>query len=141
MSRHNFLKNLSNLPRFSNRNYRKCKLNYANVDFGFPLEVQQYGTTLSEVHKQKFGQLLFLKLFNFENEATFFNTFCYRKLTHRSIDCRGLMLNCLSTGPSVNPIQDGPFRGCPRMGWQKRPPLLKICYTYPTMMKLGALIS
>ena len=47
---------------------------------------------------------------------------------------------------SLNPIQDGLFWGCSRMGedggggWQKGPPLPKICYTFPTMMKLGTLI-
>ena len=40
-----------------------------------------------------------------------------------------------------NPIQDGPFRGCSRMGWgAKRPPIPKICYTYPTIMKLSILL-
>ena len=41
---------------------------------------------------------------------------------------------------SFNPIQDGPFRGCSRMGNVKRPPLHKICHTYPTMMELGTVI-
>ena len=36
----------------------------------------------------------------------------------------------------VNPIQDGPFWGCSRMGGG----LPKICHTYPTMMKLGTVI-
>ena len=44
----------------------------------------------------------------------------------------------------VNPIQDGLFRGCSRIGGggtgAKRPPLSKICHTYPTVMKLGTLI-
>ena len=45
-----------------------------------------------------------------------------------------------------NPIQDGLFRGCSWMGRgakslpPPRPPL-KICHTYPTMMKLGTVIS
>ena len=40
-----------------------------------------------------------------------------------------------------NPIQDGLFRGCSRMGGNpKRPPLPKICRTYPTIMKLGTVI-
>ena len=44
--------------------------------------------------------------------------------------------------PYVNPIQDGLFRGCSRMGLggTKRPPLPKIFHTYPTMMKVGAVI-
>ena len=42
---------------------------------------------------------------------------------------------------SVNPIQDGLFRGS-RMGGRGLfgPPLPKICHTYPTMMKLGTAI-
>ena len=40
----------------------------------------------------------------------------------------------------LNPIQDGLFRGCLRMEGAKRPPLPKICHTYPTMMKLGTVI-
>ena len=36
------------------------KLNYANVDFEFLLEVQQYGTTKSEAQKKKINRLLFL---------------------------------------------------------------------------------
>ena len=39
-----------------------------------------------------------------------------------------------------NPIQDGHFRGCSRMGGSKKTPLPKICHTYPTMMKLGKVI-
>ena len=40
----------------------------------------------------------------------------------------------------INPIQDGPFWGCLRMGESKRPPLPKICHTYPTKMKLSTVI-
>ena len=40
----------------------------------------------------------------------------------------------------LNPIQDGLFRGCSGMEWAKRPPIPKICHTYPTMMKLGTVI-
>ena len=40
-----------------------------------------------------------------------------------------------------NPIQDGLFRGCSRMGGGLfGPPLSKIRHTYPTMMKLGTVI-
>ena len=42
-----------------------------------------------------------------------------------------------------NPIQDGLFRGCSRMGgpfWPPPPPNSKICRTYPTMMELGTVI-
>ena len=39
-----------------------------------------------------------------------------------------------------NPIQDGPFWGCSRMGGDKKASLPKICYTYPTMMKLSTAI-
>ena len=39
----------------------------------------------------------------------------------------------------LNPIQDGHFQGCSRMGGgAKRPPFAKIFHTYPTMMKLGS---
>ena len=43
---------------------------------------------------------------------------------------------------NVNPIQDGHFRGCSRMGEgaQKGTPLPKICHTYPTMMKLDTVV-
>ena len=38
----------------------------------------------------------------------------------------------------VNPIQDGLFRGCSRIGGGQKAPLKsKIRHTYPTMMKLG----
>ena len=43
----------------------------------------------------------------------------------------------------VNPIQDGLFWGCSRMeegGEAWRTLLTKICYTYPTMMKIGTVI-
>ena len=40
----------------------------------------------------------------------------------------------------LNPIQDGPFRGCSRMGSQKGP-LSKICHIYPTLMKIDTVIS
>ena len=41
----------------------------------------------------------------------------------------------------VNPIQNGPFWGCLRMGCQKAPTRLpKICHTYSTMMKLGTVV-
>ena len=38
------------------------KSSYVNVDFKFPFEVQQFGTTWSEVRKKKFNRLVFLKL-------------------------------------------------------------------------------
>ena len=42
---------------------------------------------------------------------------------------------------SFNPIQDGHFRGCSWIGGGgKKGPLPKICLTYPTVMKLGAVI-
>ena len=43
---------------------------------------------------------------------------------------------------SLKPIQDGPFRGCLRIGGGEgqKAPLSKICHTYPTLMKLGAVI-
>ena len=39
----------------------------------------------------------------------------------------------------INPIEDGLFRGCSRMGGGEAT-LPKICRTYPTMMKLGTII-
>ena len=43
---------------------------------------------------------------------------------------------------NVNRIQDGLFQGCSRMrGGAFWPPLLEICHTYPTMMKLGTVIG
>ena len=40
-----------------------------------------------------------------------------------------------------NPIQDGLFRGCSRIGGGgKKAPLPKICRTFPTMMKLSTVI-
>ena len=44
---------------------------------------------------------------------------------------------CIFLLPHINPIQDGPFRGCSRMGGQKRP-LPKSYHICPTMMKLGS---
>ena len=43
---------------------------------------------------------------------------------------------------TFNPVQDGIFLGCSRMGGgiAKRPHLPKICCTYPTMMKHGTVI-
>ena len=39
----------------------------------------------------------------------------------------------------LNPIQDGHFWGCSRMGGgEQKDPLPKICHTYPTTMKLGS---
>ena len=53
------------------------------------------------------------------------------------IICSGKSLNITS----FNPIQDGYFRGCSRMGVTRIPPCpSKICRTYPTMMKLGTVI-
>ena len=38
----------------------------------------------------------------------------------------------------LNPIQNGPFLGCSRMGRVQKGPLPKVCHTYPTMMRLGS---
>ena len=48
---------------------------------------------------------------------------------------------CQKTIYSVNPIEDGPFRGCLQKGGAKRSPLPKICHTYPPIMKLGTAIT
>ena len=42
---------------------------------------------------------------------------------------------------TIYPIQDGLFRGCSRMGEAFLPPLPKIRHTYPTVMKLGTVIT
>ena len=39
-----------------------------------------------------------------------------------------------------NPVQDGLFWGCSRMGGAKMSPLPKFFHTYPTIMKLGTVI-
>ena len=50
-------------------------------------------------------------------------------------------LSVISLNSALNPIQDGHFWGCSRMGWRgKKAPLPKICHTYPTIMKLGTVI-
>ena len=42
---------------------------------------------------------------------------------------------------SINPIQDGPFRGCLQIGeGPKKKTLSKICHIYRTKMKLGTII-
>ena len=49
-------------------------------------------------------------------------------------------VHCCYCNSYVNPIQDGLFRGCSRMGRAFLAPLPKIPHTYPTMMKLGTVI-
>ena len=50
-------------------------------------------------------------------------------------------LNVKLSNLQLNPIQDGPFWGCSRMGGrQKGPPLPKICHSYPAIMKIGTVI-
>ena len=52
-----------------------------------------------------------------------------------------MIIYMFRTQRRINPIQDGLFRGCSRMmGGLFGPPLLKICHTYSTMMKLGRVI-
>ena len=46
----------------------------------------------------------------------------------------------IPTVQAINPIQDGLFWGCSRMGRGQKSPLPKICCTYPTMIKLGTVI-
>ena len=45
---------------------------------------------------------------------------------------------------TFNPIQDGHFRDCSRIGGEggggQQGPFPKICHTYPTMMKLGTVL-
>ena len=59
------------------------------------------------------------------------------KPRNKNIGLQRLTIRTLSE--DVNPIQDGPFRGCSRMGGKKAS-LLKICHTYPIMIKLGIII-
>ena len=62
--------------------------------------------------------------------------FCFSKVHAKILLC--------STNEIFNPIQDGLFRDCSRMGEGGRafwPTLRKICHTNPTMMKLGTVIS
>ena len=54
----------------------------------------------------------------------------YKTQTSRIQDLKNLTI--------FNPIQDGLFRGCSRMGGAFLAPLPKIRHTYPTMMKLGS---
>ena len=61
--------------------------------------------------------------------------FCFSKVHAKILLC--------STNEIFNPIQDGLFRDCSRMGEGGRafwPTLRKICHTNPTMMKLGTVI-
>ena len=64
-----------------------------------------------------------------------------RKIGRNFTTLTGGLSSSLVTSP--NPIQDGPFRDCPRMVGQKGTPpsLPKNCHTYPTMMKLGTVID
>ena len=62
-----------------------------------------------------------------------------KKLTNIDLAKQVCKLNQLPA--HVNPIQDGHFRGCSRMGGRaKRLPFRKICHTYPTMMRLARVI-
>ena len=41
----------------------------------------------------------------------------------------------------VNPVKDGRFWDCSRIGeWEQKAPLHRISHTYPTMMKLGTVL-
>ena len=44
---------------------------------------------------------------------------------------------------AINPTQDEHFWDCSWMGegGKKTPPLLKMCHTHPTMMKIGKFIT
>ena len=46
----------------------------------------------------------------------------------------------LEQSKHINPIQDGAFWGCSRVGGAKKTPFPKICHTYPTIMELGTVI-
>ena len=66
--------------------------------------------------------------------------------THRlgNVFCNSFFYSYSKKNPRserfINPIQDGPFRDCSRMGGAKRSAVLKICHTYPAMVKLVTLI-
>ena len=47
--------------------------------------------------------------------------------------------DCLTN--ETNPNYDGIFWSFPRMGRQKKASMLLICYTYSTVIKLGAVLS
>ena len=67
---------------------------------------------------------------------SFFRKFVVKSfqwLSHKSISIS-------QTEDYFNTAQDGPFRGCSRMGGTKIPPLPKISHTYPTMMKLSTVM-
>ena len=49
-------------------------------------------------------------------------------------------MSLLINGRNFNPIQDGTFWGCSRMGSNKKCPLPKSCHKHPTMMKLVKVI-
>ena len=65
-----------------------------------------------------------------------FNIFEYFKFSTIS-----KILSNIHNKVCFNPIRDGLFQGCARMGGGKKAPLPKICHTYPTIMKLGTVIS
>ena len=55
----------------------------------------------------------------------------------RESPCRGRIIKNVTCWRYGNPIQDELFRGCSRIEGGKKA-LTKICYTYPTVMKLSS---
>ena len=56
--------------------------------------------------------------------------FCCLKII-ATIDCNNYHFHTAVTFTNLNPIQDGLFWGCTRMGGGKKAPLPKICHAYP----------
>ena len=67
--------------------------------------------------------------------------FCY-SIWVANDDSKLWKMSCINEQRSatINPIQDGLFRGCSRMGGAFLAPLPKIRYTYPAIMKLDTVI-
>ena len=64
-----------------------------------------------------------------------FNTYLLSLISFTNIfHCRRMNID------SFNPIQDGLFWSCSRIGGGKKVPLPKICHTYPTIMILGTVV-
>ena len=77
---------------FSSGNYRKPQIRLRKCRFristrGPAIWNDLVGNTEKEIQSSShFKTKIKSKLLNFENELTFFNTFAFKKLTHRNID-------------------------------------------------------
>ena len=78
--------------RFSSGNYRKPQIKLRKCRFrssirGPPKWNDLVGRTEKEIQSSSLFKIMIKsKLFNFKNEVTFFNTFSFKKPTHRSIN-------------------------------------------------------